>query len=277
MSGAFIRLLTPEGLQPVDYTAASLADASQYEPDDGIYTVTNTYNTYQTLKFDAHLDRMEDSARRMDIPLQLDRPRLQNALREMITQADFGDVRFRVTVSKSQPDQFILTLEPFTPPAPELIENGVKVITVPNSARHDAAAKTTDWMHRRKAISAAMPEGIYDSILLDADGYMMEGLGANFYVIRKGALWTAGEGVLGGISQQIVFEIAPAILPVNKQAVKQSEIASLQEAFITSSSRGIIPVIEIDGHTLGEGRPGPLTRQLLTAYRAWVADHLVDL
>jgi branched-chain amino acid aminotransferase len=272
-----IRTLTPTGLQPVDYSADSLAEAAQYEPDDGIYTVTNTYNGTQVLKLNAHLDRMEDSARRADILLHLDRPRLRRALREMIIAAGYGDVRFRITVPHDAPDTFIISLEPYKAPSAELIDRGVRVITVPNSARKNALAKTTDWMHRRQQIADAMPEGVYDAILLDEHGDMMEGLGANFYAILDGVLRTAGEGVLPGIAQQIVFEIAPSILPVQRQVVNVAQIPQLAEAFITSSSRGIVPVIEIDGHCLGDGRPGPLTRQLRRAYDAWVKTHLEEL
>jgi branched-subunit amino acid aminotransferase/4-amino-4-deoxychorismate lyase len=116
----YIRILTPQGLQPVPYTADSLADAVRYEPSDGIYTVTNTYHTVQVLKFDAHLDRLEDSARRESIPLRLDRRRLRQGLRQMIAEAGFGDVRFRITVSRQQPDHFILSVEPFKPQPPSI-------------------------------------------------------------------------------------------------------------------------------------------------------------
>jgi hypothetical protein len=68
-----IRLLTPDGLKPVDYRAESLADAARYEPHDGVYTITNTYNTFQVLKLDGHLDRLENSAGLAGIPLALDR------------------------------------------------------------------------------------------------------------------------------------------------------------------------------------------------------------
>src|SRR5215213_1530271 len=105
---AYVRLLTSTGLQPVAYTADSLADAAHHEPTDGIYTIANTFNTFQVLKFDAHLDRMEDSARREGIPLTLERPRLRAALRQMTTESGYGDVRFRITVPRDQPDSFIL-------------------------------------------------------------------------------------------------------------------------------------------------------------------------
>ncbi|MBE0689304.1 MAG: hypothetical protein IH587_04185 [Anaerolineae bacterium] len=89
-----IKILTPEGLQPADYSADSLADAARYEPHDGVYTITNTYARTKVLKIDAHFDRMEDSARRAGMALTLDRGRLRAALREMIVDAGFGDVRF---------------------------------------------------------------------------------------------------------------------------------------------------------------------------------------
>ncbi len=272
-----VKILDNDGLHDVDYTATSLADASQYEPDDGIYTVANTFNTYDTLKLNAHFDRMEDSAKRQNIPLDLDRHRVRDALRQMIDESGFGDVRFRVTVSRENPQQFILTIEPFTPPSEELTNNGVRCITAPNSARKDAEAKTTDWMHARKSLAEAMPEHIYDTFLLDNNGYILEGLGANFYAIQGNVLKTAGQGVLKGISQQIVFEVADGIIHTDHTAPHVSEIPNFSEAFLTSSSRGIIPVVEIDDLPIGDGRVGDITKRLREAYQQWLENNLEPL
>jgi branched-chain amino acid aminotransferase len=272
-----IKILTPDGLVSADYHADSLAEAARYEPDDGVYTVANTFNTYDTLKLDAHFDRLQDSAQRENIPLTLDRKRVRSALREMIDEAQYGDVRFRVTVPRATPDRMTLSIEPFSPPSQALIESGVRCITAPNSARQSAEAKTTDWMHARQKLSDAMPESIYDTFLLDEEGFVLEGLGANFYAIMDGELRTAGAGVLKGISQQIVYEVAPDILPVRRDALHVREIPQFSEAFLTSSSRGIIPVIEIDGISIGTGQPGVVTKQLRAAYQAWLRDHLVPL
>ncbi|PJF22665.1 MAG: hypothetical protein CUN56_04845 [Phototrophicales bacterium] len=269
---AYIRILTPQGLQPVDYTADSLADAATYEPD-GVYTVTNTYNRYQVLKFEAHLDRLQDSARRAKIDLTLNRPALKAALRQMITDADMGDVRFRITVPRHQPEYIIITLEPFQPVPPQIQETGVAVITIPNSARHNPNTKSTDWMQTRRKIT--LPGAAYEAILLNADGYILEGLSSNFYAIIHNELRTAGEGVLPGIAQQIVFEIAPNILPIRKDAPHIRELPDIQEAFITSSSRGIVPIHTIDNHSLG--KPGEKTRALIAAYNTWVKSHLETL
>lgn len=277
MTACYIRILSPNGVHGVSYTADSLNQAAQYEPSDGIYTVTNTYNTFQVLKFDAHLDRLEDSARRENISLSLDRPRLKKTLRQMIEDSGFGDVRFRITVPRADPQSMIISLEAFAPPPETVYRQGVRVMTVPNSARSNPAAKSTAWMHDRQRISAALPPGIYDAILLDAKGNLLEGLSSNFYAIIDGALYTAGEGVLPGIAQQIVFSIAPEILPLHQTAVNVGDLSRLEEAFITSSSRGIVPVVEIDGQYLGDGTPGKYTRALREAYLAWLQTHLETL
>jgi branched-chain amino acid aminotransferase len=273
-----IRRMKADGtLVAVGYEANTLGEAELHEPKGSVYTITNTYHRTRVLKLEQHLDRLENSANTANIPMQLERQKVRQALRKMIEDADVGDVRFRITVDPQTPDEFILSIEPFTPPSPQLIAEGVWCITAPNSARHEATVKSTDWMHKRKQLAQAMPTGIYDTFLLDAEGHIMEGLGANFYAIMDGTLYTAGEGVLKGIAQKIVLEVAPDILPVVMQAPTQTQISHFDEAFLTSSSRGIIPVVEIDGITIADGTPQPLTKQLRQAYLQWAEDNMQEL
>ena len=208
MSPTHIKLLSPAGLADVDYQADTLREAAQYEPD-GVYTVANTFNTYQTLKLDAHLDRLEDSASQEEISLTLDRPRLRQALRQMIGESGFGNVRFRLAVPRVQPDQLIITLEPFTPPAPAIVSGGVCCVLAPGFSRRKPSAKTSDWMQARSHFE--IPPGAYEALLVSEDGHILEGFTSNFYAVLNNELRSAGEHVLPGISQQIVFHIAPEI------------------------------------------------------------------
>lgn len=272
-----IRQLTPNGLHAVDTNCDTLVDAARYEPQDGVYTITNTYNTFEVLKPDAHFDRMEDSARRESIPIWLDRARVRAALREMIAEAGWGDVRFRITAAKSLPDSLLLSIEPFAPPPREVYERGVRCITVENIRRHNPAAKTTDWLVDRQSIEHALPPGMYTGLLVSETGDLLEGLSSNFYAIMDDTLRTAGDGVLPGIAMQIVLDVAPAILPVRREPVRVTDIPRLQEAFLTSASRGIMPLVEIDGIRIGDGMPGRMTNALREAYAEWVAQHLEDL
>lgn len=272
-----IRILTPGGLEDSPCSAGSLLEAARCEPADGVYTITNTFERTKVLKIGAHLDRLEDSARRAGIGLVLDRPRLRAALRQLIEEAGYGDVRFRVTVSKSDPARYILSCEPFKPLAPAIYERGVRVVLVRETARHNPAAKTTDWQIDRQAIESSLPEGVFTGLLVSESGELLEGLSSNFYAIIGGELRTAGGGVLPGIARQIVFEVASGVLPVRRDPPLETGIPLMREAFITSASRGIVPVVQIGETVIGSGAPGPLTKQLRERYLAWAAAHLEEL
>jgi branched-chain amino acid aminotransferase len=272
-----IRILEGDSLTPVDYQAGSLAEAAQFEPHDGVYTIANTFDGTQVLLFDAHLDRMERSAERSGMALTLDRPRLRRALRTMIAEADYGEVRYRITAPTTMPSQLILSIEPFRPLAPAVYAEGVRVVTLAGAARETPEAKTAGWLHDRAALEHALPPGIFTGLLIGPHGELLEGLSTNFYAVLDGVLRTAGEGVLPGMAQVIVLAIAPEVLPVEMRAVLLEDVPHLQEAFITSASRGIVPVVTIDGHTIGDGTPGPRTRALRERYAAWAAAHLQAL
>jgi branched-chain amino acid aminotransferase len=272
----FIRQLTPAGLQPVNYSGNSLVDAGQHEPQ-GVYTITNTYPNLQALKLDAHLARLEDSAQRDGIALTLDRAGLRAALRQVIVESGWDVVRFRITIPRETPEQPILSVEPFQPPAPEVYANGIRCVTVTSAHRDNPAAKTTGWMTARQSVQSAFPPGVTEGLLISESGAILEGLSSNFYAIIDGTLYTAEEGVLPGIGRQVVYEVAPSIVPLVREPVQASDIPRLDEAFITSASRGIVPVVEIDGVQLGSGKPGPMTQSLSAAYRDWVAAHLEDI
>jgi len=272
-----IKRWTKNSLIDVDYQADTLADAGHLEPADGVYTITNTYYSTKVLKIDAHLTRLEDSAQRINMPLTYERKALRQILRQMITDSGFGDVRFRITVAPSLGDDMVISIEPFVDMLAELKTTGVRVISAPNQARDNARAKTTDWMHARKALTQAMPEGIYDTILEDTNGNLLEGLGANFYAIQDGLLYTAELNILHGISRQVVLEVAPDIIPVQLKPIHRDDISQLNEAFLTSSSRRVIPIIEINGISIASGKVGTFTKQISDAYNAWTDANLEEL
>ncbi len=274
---AIIKRLSQSGLREANCHADSLAAAAQFEARAGVYTVSSTVNRTQILLFDAHLERLVDSARREGIPLQVDRQQLRAALRQMIIESGFGDVRFRISARAAQPKELLLSIEPYAPTAEALIQRGVRCDTSSLLTRHNPAAKSSDWMHRRRSLETARPAGLYETFLLDADGAVLEGLGSNFYAIIGGELRTAGSGVLAGISRRIVITVCAGIVPMQQIAPNLCDLPRYDEAFLSSSSRGIIPVVEIDGAAIGAGEPGETTLQLREAYQRWVAAHLEEL
>lgn len=274
---AIVRRLSPRGLEKVEYAASSLAEAVVFEPFDGVYTVGNTWRCTKALLFDAHLDRLEASARYQRIPLDYDRQQLKAALRAMILASDFGDVRFRISIARSRPDTLLITLEPYDPPDDALVREGVRCVTSGAEQRKGPSAKTSDWMHIRAKLRDTLSPETYENILLDESGFMLEGASSNFYAIFEGQLYTAGNGILAGISRRIVLEVCRDILPLRLQAPHIDDLPGLREAFLSSSSRGIIPIIEIDGDAIGNGVVGENSLKLRRAYECWVAEHLEEL
>lgn len=268
-----ISILTPQGVIAAPYSAESLADAATREPQ-GVYTVARTFKRNQALLLDDHLDRLEQSARLENISVRLNRPALRAALRALIDQSGYADSRFRITVPRDQPDHLILSLEPFKPVPAEVIDKGARVVTL-HLERHNPVAKSTAWMTARRSVVGDFPTGIYEGILVGPDGALLEGSSSNFYVIKGDTLYTAGEDrVLHGIARRILLEVAPVVLAVQFAPIKLNEIDALQEAFLTSSGRGVVPIVEIDGRAIGTGKPGPYTLKLRAAYDAWADAHL---
>lgn len=269
-------ILTADGLEPTPYRATSLVDAVAHEPP-GVYTVARTFEGSKAQLLDAHLDRLEESARLVHIPLTLDRARLRAALRELLQRSGYVDAKFRITVPQDAPDQLYLALELFQPVPEHIVREGARVLLVP-LVRENPVAKTTAWMSVRRPTQAQLPPEFYEGVLVDADGYLLEGLSSNFYAVLDGTLRTAGMGMLEGITRRAILTIAPAVLPVDLRAVHQDDVARIDEALLTSSGRGVVPITGINvgesAVTLGDGTPGPVTRDLMQRYLTWTQSTL---
>ncbi|GAB1421600.1 branched-chain-amino-acid transaminase [Anaerolineales bacterium] len=270
-----IRKLGTDGtLEPVSYEAKDLNEAAEYESQDGIYTVGNTFHKYYVLNFEQHLKRLKDSCHLVDIDYTIQEENLRQGLRQMIDEADYGDVRYRITITRETPQTPLLSIEAFSPLSPEIKAKGVKVICSRMLKRVNPQAKTTQWMHARQHLKTHLSDDVYEVILENEDGYLLEGISSNFYAIKEGRLYTAGKGVLSGTAQQIVFKILAGVVELEKVPIHQNEIKKISEAFITSSSRGIVPIIQIDNYPIGEGKPGLITLALQEKYDQWVEEHL---
>ncbi len=264
-------ILTPGGLVPTEYQVTSLADAVAYEPD-GVYTVARTFFGDRALLLDAHLDRLEESAHLVNIPLRLDRARLRAALRELLQRVGYPDAKFRITVPRMHPEQIYLALEPYQPVPDVIMQQGAHVITIP-AMRPNPDAKTTDWMTQRRTAYEGLPPGVYEGVMVSQDGRLLEGLSSNIYGVLDGVLRTAGDGVLAGITRRAMYEIAPEVLPVQTVPLHVSDIPSVTEAMLTSSSRGIVPITRINDRSVGDGTVGPVARQLQALYDRWTESH----
>ncbi len=268
----------------------SLSDPTAKEPLNGVYLVARTYEGGRhVLELDAHFDRLERSAAALGRAVAAPRVRIRELLAEDIrrrsaatgttaTAAATGghvDIRFRVTAVLDDPVRYVVTTEHAQEPHPLLRRDGVICAVARDAARERATVKSTAWMHRRRHLGG---EGdVYEYLLADSDGHILEGASSNFYAIVEGTLQTAGEGILEGIARRMVLAAAPAILPVKMTAVTVADVAAgrLSEAFITSATRGVLPVRQIDSTVIGP--PGPFTGAISDAWNESLKTSLTPL
>ncbi len=260
-------ILTPNGLRPTPYTVNSLAEAVHHEPK-GVYTVTRTFRQDHALFLDAHLDRLEQSAHLAGIPLDLDRERLRTTLRDLLHQTNYPNSKFRITVPADHPDHLYFALELLQPIPASVMQNGAFLKILPLT-RANPVVKTTEWMITRYPAYTSLPPGVYEGLMVNGNGCILEGLSSNFYGVMGGRLYTAPEGVLEGIARRAVLELAPGILPVELKALHREDVLHLSEALMTSSSRGVVPVTRIDDHLIGDGTLGPFTIAIQKHYDHW--------
>ncbi|MBE7528538.1 MAG: aminotransferase class IV [Ardenticatenaceae bacterium] len=245
----------------------------------GVYSALRTFDHNKFLHLQDHIDRTAHSMRLLGWDYVLDEQRLRRALHEVCSTFPFSEARVRFDVLAAPPTHLgtnsreMIALLPFTPPDPALYARGVVVDFAPDLHRARPLAKTADFAQARRVY----PVGgdVYEYILVDEAGYLLEGTGTNFYGVQDGVLRTAGSGVLAGITRRIVLELAAELgIPVDLTAVHITEIPLLQEAAVSGSSRAIVPVVQIGGQVVGNGRPGPICQRLLTAYNLFVSQEI---
>jgi branched-chain amino acid aminotransferase len=242
--------------------ADSLAAASAQLPA-GSYTTLRTYGRDRVLRLGQHVARLVETAGLLGAGA----PALQEAdarrlLRHAIAAAGFSESRLRLTWV---PPALFASVEAFAPPPEALYRQGVRCVTLP-VRRENPHAKDTRFIATAQAAYGSLPAGVHEGLLLAADDALLEGLSSNFFAVIDATLRTEGERVLFGVTRSLVLEVAAGLMPVVAAAVTRSELHRASDAFITSVSRGIVPVVEIDGTPIGNGRPGAATLRLRTAF-----------
>lgn len=265
--------VTPAGAKalPVPAEARTILDAFDGVPL-GVYSALRTFHHDRFLWLDAHLDRTDQSMAMLGWDYRLDRPALRRALHETTSACPLPDSRVRFDVL-SRPDErldassrVVIALSPLKPVPERFIREGVRVELATGLKRERPLIKTAAFIFERRPFPLEKQEA-YEHLLVDAEGRILECSSSNFHGVRDGALVTAGGGALEGITHMVVLRLAQEFgIPVRRERVRLDEAGRLDEAFLTSSTRGLVPVVNVAGAQVGAGAPGPVTTRLRRAY-----------
>jgi len=152
-------------------------------------------------------------------------------------------------------------------PPPGAYIEGVRCATT-RMHRNNPKAKLSQFIHSAEKIREITNSGVTEILMISEEGCLLEGLTSNFYAVLNGAIYTSEEGVLLGITRQLVLEEATkAGIEVILKCPQATGISRFEEAFITSSSRAVLPVTQIDQTVIQSGKVGPVTKKLIRLYR----------
>lgn len=236
----------------------SLGAASSTLPE-GSYTTLRTYAGDRVLRLEQHVRRLQESLK-SKAPLPV--ADVRAALAQALERTGHRESRLRLTFA---PPRLFVSVEPFEPLPETLYREGARCVTVALQ-RENPHAKHTGFIATAARAYSQLPPGAEEALMLAEDGAILEGLSSNFFALHGGALHTEDERVLHGVTRAIVLEVAEALLPIRKQAVRVEQLGEVSECFLTSVSREILPVVEIDDRLIGDAKPGPNARELIRRF-----------
>ena len=270
-----------------DATVHVLTHALHY--GTGIFEGARAYDTDRgtaLFRWDAHLDRLFDSAKPYELEIPFSREELTEATLELLRQNDlqsayvrplvyFGYHSLGVSPADCPTETTIATWPWGTYLGEEALRDGVEV-TVSSWRKHASSqvptnVKTTGlYVNSMLAGEEARRQGATEAILLNKEGDVAEGPGENIFLVRDGELYTPGlsESILEGITRETVIELArERDIPVHEDAsISRGELYTTDELFFTGSAAEVTPIRQVDNVEIGSGSRGPITEQLQQAY-----------
>src|SRR5580765_2384466 len=248
---------------------------------DGVYETIRSYGEKIFMR-DQHLARLRRSAD--GIGLTIPKRDWPSLLHESMERNSVGndrtDAYIRITISRGTGDigldpalcptpTVVIMTKPLHPPSPEQYRIGVNLIVARTRRNLPSALspqiKATNFLNNILAKREAIAAGAFDSILLNWESYLTECTVSNLFFIRAGRLCTPSLacGLLDGITRNIVLSLAQeAQIPVDEGYFGVEAIYKADECFLTNTSMEVMPVTMVDGHPVGNGTPGILTREL---------------
>jgi branched-chain amino acid aminotransferase len=249
---------------------------------DATYDVAHVWRG-SFFRLEDHLDRFERSTEHLHLSPPYDRSEIRDILIECVRLSGLRDAYAEIICTRGIPrpgsrdprdceNRFYAFVVPFIWIAdPEKQERGLHAVIgskqriAPESV--DPTVKNYHWLDLETGLLEAYERGGETVILVDAEDNVVEGPGFNVFAVEHGTISTPDRGVLEGITRKTIIELAAEHgMQPEARPIPAGELGQADEVFLSSTAGGIIPVTTVDGEAVGNGGPGPVTRQLRDAY-----------
>jgi branched-chain amino acid aminotransferase len=255
---------------------------------EGIYETLRTYSG-QPFLFDRHMRRLRKSASMLALPVPATDAEIDRRFRETMEAAGLGssgrEAYIRILVTRGVGEltydpaacgdpTIVVIAKPHVDPPVEAFERGVTVALVDIVRNHPGSVnpliKSNNLLNNALAMQEAFRRGAFEGVMRNYRGELAECTTSNLFVVKNGEALTPplDAGLLAGITREYLFEVgADTGIPVREQTLRDEDLFGADEAFLTSTTRELVPIVHVDKRTIGDGRPGPVTKRLLQAFR----------
>lgn len=260
---------------------------------DGVFETLRAYGG-KVLLLSEHIARLEQSAARLHIPMPVKRSRLSAIVAESLELNKLTDAYLRITVSRGYGEigldpalcknpTLVVIAMPFEPYPESFYTDGVSVAVVQTRRNLPEAlpphVKSLNYLNNILAKMEATALGAYDAVLLNHQGEVTEGTTSNVFVALGGRLLTPAHdcGILAGITRNLVLQLARELeIPTEETRLTAADLPIADECFLTNTTVEVLPVTQVDGQKIGDGRPGEITRRLHASFRDSLDRFLAD-
>ncbi len=254
---------------------------------DGVFEGIRSYGG-QVFRLQQHLDRLWESAEAIWLEIPASKEELAQSVIATLAANDIQDGYIRLVVTRgagtlgldpnrtSDPQVIIIT-DRITLYPDEYYQNGLKIVTVATRRNHPDALspriKSLNYLNNILAKIEGLQAGCVEALMLNHRDEVAECTGDNIFLVKDGVLVTPSTdaGILEGITRQAVIELAvEAGTEVQERTLLMEDVYGADECFLTGSAAEVVPVVQVDESQIGNGTPGPLTRDLMKRFRALV-------
>lgn len=267
---------------PIRDAKIPLLDAG-FSRSDVTYDVVAVWNG-KFFRLQDHLDRFERSMKRLHLSLEVDRHQIEQILHQCVQRSGLREAYVDMIATRGWPSRggrdpwtfknqfyayaipYLWIVEPDQQEVGSHLVIAKETVRIPE-ASVDPTVKNFHWGDLTRGAFEANERGGTVAALPDLDGNLTEGPGFNVFLVTDNQLHTPDTGVLQGITRRTVLELAEEHgLTTHIAPIPVTDAARADEAFLTSTAGGVMPVTTIDGRQLGDGTPGPITTRLRQAY-----------
>lgn len=235
----------------------------------GVFESLRTYNR-RPFHLGEHLDRLYHSASLIDLEIPYTRDFIAHIIYETIERNSYKHATLRLFITGGESEDGILPtgnavlavlITVLGERDMERFSRGTKLITT-RLHRALPEAKTANYVAAIRALKEAARYGASDALFVNEQDHVLEATRSNFFIFRGDTLITPRTGVLIGVTRNVVLGLARDRFAIEERPIQLEELFIADEAFLTSSSREITPIVQIDDWTIGDGKPGPRTYEL---------------